>query len=147
MGIAAGIVTLEDRETLDHQRRAEEKNGRGSTPLVRRPDEPGGSPPGGPAFKHTEAFSKPGLLAARSGRDTRAVRQAASKRSDTMSALAVAEAVTEARMRKLKIMEHISLDGVIQHSADDGELRRLPLGKASELAGISSEARKEGYDA
>jgi dihydrofolate reductase len=24
-------------------------------------------------------------------------------------------------MRKLKIMEHISLDGVIQHSADDGD--------------------------
>lgn len=23
-------------------------------------------------------------------------------------------------MRKLKIIEHISLDGVIQHSADDG---------------------------
>jgi len=25
-------------------------------------------------------------------------------------------------MRKLKIIEHISLDGVIQHSADDGDL-------------------------
>ena len=24
-------------------------------------------------------------------------------------------------MRKLKIVEHISLDGVIQHSADDGD--------------------------
>ena len=24
-------------------------------------------------------------------------------------------------MRKIKIMEHISLDGVIQHSADDGD--------------------------
>jgi hypothetical protein len=24
-------------------------------------------------------------------------------------------------MRKLKIIEHISLDGVIQHSADDGD--------------------------
>jgi len=24
-------------------------------------------------------------------------------------------------MRKLRIMEHISLDGVIQHSADDGD--------------------------
>ena len=28
---------------------------------------------------------------------------------------------TETRMRKLKIMEHISLDGVIQHSAGDGD--------------------------
>lgn len=28
---------------------------------------------------------------------------------------------TETRIRKLKIMEHISLDGVIQHSADDGD--------------------------
>ena len=27
---------------------------------------------------------------------------------------------TETQMRKLKIIEHISLDGVIQHSADDG---------------------------
>ena len=26
-----------------------------------------------------------------------------------------------AQMRKLKIIEHISLDGVIQHSADDGD--------------------------
>jgi dihydrofolate reductase len=29
--------------------------------------------------------------------------------------------VTEAQMRKLRIVEHISLDGVIQHSADDGD--------------------------
>src|SRR3981081_3195366 len=28
---------------------------------------------------------------------------------------------TETQMRKLKIIEHISLDGVIQHSADDGD--------------------------
>jgi hypothetical protein len=28
---------------------------------------------------------------------------------------------TKTQMRKLKIMEHISLDGVIQHSADDGD--------------------------
>jgi hypothetical protein len=26
-------------------------------------------------------------------------------------------------MRKLKIIEHISLDGVIQHSTDDGDFR------------------------
>jgi hypothetical protein len=27
----------------------------------------------------------------------------------------------DTQMRKLKIIEHISLDGVIQHSADDGD--------------------------
>jgi len=40
-------------------------------------------------------------------------------------------------MRKLKIVEHISLDGVIQHSADDGDfpysdwtaLYRTPAGR------------------
>ena len=29
--------------------------------------------------------------------------------------------ITETRMRKLKIIEHISLDGVIQVSGDDGD--------------------------
>jgi dihydrofolate reductase len=45
-------------------------------------------------------------------------------------------------MRKLKIMEHISLDGVIQHSADDNNFRyenwtapyRTPAGAATVLA-------------
>jgi hypothetical protein len=40
-------------------------------------------------------------------------------------------------MRKLKIMEHISLDGVIQHSADDGDFPysdwTAPYGRWSEL--------------
>jgi hypothetical protein len=35
-------------------------------------------------------------------------------------------------MRKLKIIEHISLDGVIQHSADDGV--RAFAGRASDRA-------------
>jgi dihydrofolate reductase len=45
-------------------------------------------------------------------------------------------------MRKLKIMEHISLDGVIQHSADDGDFPygdwtapyRTPAGRDAVLA-------------
>jgi dihydrofolate reductase len=45
-------------------------------------------------------------------------------------------------MRKLRIIEHISLDGVIQHSADDGEFRysdwtapyRTPAGRDAILA-------------
>src|SRR5712672_3328714 len=45
-------------------------------------------------------------------------------------------------MRKLKIIEHISLDGVIQHSADDGDFRysdwtapyRTPAGRDAMLA-------------
>ncbi len=45
-------------------------------------------------------------------------------------------------MRKLKIMEHISLDGVIQHSADDGDFfysdwtapYRTPAGRDAILA-------------
>jgi hypothetical protein len=44
-------------------------------------------------------------------------------------------------MRKLKIIEHISLDGVIQHSTDDGDFRysgwtapyRTPAGLELEL--------------
>ena len=35
---------------------------------------------------------------------------------------------TETHMRQLKILEHISLDGVIQHSADDGD---FPYGESS----------------
>ena len=45
-------------------------------------------------------------------------------------------------MRKLKIIEHISLDGVIQHSADDGDFPysdwtapyRTPAGRDAILA-------------
>ena len=45
-------------------------------------------------------------------------------------------------MRKLKIMEHISLDGVIQHSADDDNFPyidwtgpyRTPAGREATLA-------------
>ena len=45
-------------------------------------------------------------------------------------------------MRKLKIIEHISLDGVIQHSADDGDFPysdwtvpyRTPAGRDAMLA-------------
>jgi hypothetical protein len=45
-------------------------------------------------------------------------------------------------MRKLRIMEHISLDGVIQHSADDGDFPysdwtapyRTPAGRDAILA-------------
>src|ERR1700693_4716534 len=45
-------------------------------------------------------------------------------------------------MRKLKIMEHISLDGVIQHSADDGDFPysdwtapyRTPAGRDAVMA-------------
>ena len=52
-------------------------------------------------------------------------------------------------MRKLKIMEHISLDGVIQHSADDGEFPysdwtvpyRTPAGRDAVLA-----AHGESFD-
>jgi hypothetical protein len=44
-------------------------------------------------------------------------------------------------MRKLKLIEHISLDGVIQHSADDGDFPysdwtapyRTPAGREYEL--------------
>src|ERR1051325_8081085 len=50
--------------------------------------------------------------------------------------------MTEAQMRKLKIIEHISLDGVIQHSADDGDFPysdwtapyRTPAGRDAILA-------------
>jgi len=46
-------------------------------------------------------------------------------------------------MRKLKITEHISLDGVIQHSADDGDFAcsdwtapyRTPAGRDAVAAG------------
>ena len=52
-------------------------------------------------------------------------------------------------MRKLKIMEHISLDGVIQHSADDGDFTygdwtapyRSPAGRHAVLA-----AHGENFD-
>lgn len=52
-------------------------------------------------------------------------------------------------MRKLKIIEHISLDGVIQHSADDGDFPysdwiapyRTPAGLAAVLA-----AQGESFD-
>ena len=52
-------------------------------------------------------------------------------------------------MRKLKIMEHISLDGVIQHSADDGDFPygdwtapyRTPAGRDAILA-----AHGESFD-
>jgi len=52
-------------------------------------------------------------------------------------------------MRKLKIMEHISLDGVIQHSADDGDFPhgdwtapyRTPAGRDAVLA-----AHGESFD-
>ena len=52
-------------------------------------------------------------------------------------------------MRKLKIIEHISLDGVIQHSADDGDFPygdwtapyRTPAGRDAMLA-----AYGEGFD-
>jgi hypothetical protein len=45
-------------------------------------------------------------------------------------------------MRKIRIMEHISLDGVIQHSADDGDFPysdwtapyRTPAGREAILA-------------
>jgi hypothetical protein len=44
-------------------------------------------------------------------------------------------------MRKLKIIEHISLDGVIQHSADDGAFpggsSRMGSGKSNRLHGKS----------
>ena len=49
-------------------------------------------------------------------------------------------------MRKLKIMEHISLDGVIQHSADDDDFPysdwsapyRTPAGRDLVLSGSST---------
>ncbi len=49
---------------------------------------------------------------------------------------------TETQMRKLRIMEHISLDGVIQHSADGGDFPysdwsapyRTPAGRDAVLA-------------
>ena len=52
-------------------------------------------------------------------------------------------------MRKLRIIEHISLDGVIQHSADDGDFPyvdwtapyRTPAGRDAMLA-----AHGEGFD-
>ena len=52
-------------------------------------------------------------------------------------------------MRKLKIIEHISLDGVIQHSADDGDFPysdwtapyRTPVGRDMVLA-----AHGDGFD-
>ena len=48
-------------------------------------------------------------------------------------------------MRKLKIIEHISLDGVIQHSADDGDFPysdwtapyRTPAGRDMVMAVLS----------
>ena len=50
-------------------------------------------------------------------------------------------------MRKLKIIEHISLDGVIQHSADDGHFPysdwtapyRTPAGRDEMLAAYGTE--------
>ena len=52
-------------------------------------------------------------------------------------------------MRKLKIIEHISLDGVIQHSADDGDFPysdwtapyRTPAGRDAIIA-----AQGESFD-
>src|SRR4051812_1020192 len=49
---------------------------------------------------------------------------------------------TETQMRRLKIIEHISLDGVIQHSADDSDFPygdwtapyRTPAGRDAMLA-------------
>jgi hypothetical protein len=49
-------------------------------------------------------------------------------------------------MRKLKIIEHISLDGVIQHSADDGDFPysdwtapyRTPAGRDAVMARMVS---------
>jgi dihydrofolate reductase len=56
---------------------------------------------------------------------------------------------TETEMRKLKIIEHISLDGVIQHSADDGDFPytdwtvpyRTPAGRDAVMA-----AHGESFD-
>jgi dihydrofolate reductase len=56
---------------------------------------------------------------------------------------------TEIHVRKLKIIEHISLDGVIQHSADDGDFPysdwtvpyRTPAGRDAVLA-----AHGESFD-
>jgi hypothetical protein len=53
-----------------------------------------------------------------------------------------AEDHTETQMRKLKIIEHMSLDGVIQHSADDGDFPysdwtapyRTPAGRDAVMA-------------
>ena len=39
-------------------------------------------------------------------------------------------------MRKLKIIEHISLDGVIQHSADDGDFPYSDWTAPSDPAGL-----------
>jgi dihydrofolate reductase len=57
--------------------------------------------------------------------------------------------ITETPMRKLKIIEHISLDGVIQHSADDGDFPysdwtvpyRTPAGRDAIIA-----AHGESFD-
>ena len=59
------------------------------------------------------------------------------------------EVLTETQMRKLKLIEHISLDGVIQHSADDGVFPysdwtapyRSPAGRDAVLA-----AQGESFD-
>jgi hypothetical protein len=56
---------------------------------------------------------------------------------------------TETQMRRLKIMEHISLDGVIQHSADDDGFPyrdwtapyRSPAGWARGSASLRTERR------
>jgi dihydrofolate reductase len=56
---------------------------------------------------------------------------------------------TETQVRKLKIIEHISLDGVIQHSADDGDFPysdwtvpyRTPAGRDAVMA-----AHGESFD-
>ena len=53
-----------------------------------------------------------------------------------------ADGAEQERMRKLKIIEHISLDGVIQHSADDGDFPygdwtapyRTPAGRDAVMA-------------
>ena len=52
-------------------------------------------------------------------------------------------------MRKLKIIEHISLDGVIQHSADDGDFPysdwtapyRAPAGRDAVMAAAEQSDR------
>jgi hypothetical protein len=54
----------------------------------------------------------------------------------------------ETRMRALKIIEHISLDGVIQHSADDDDFPcsdwtapyRTPAGRDAMLAAYGGSA-------
>src|SRR5438128_12391826 len=56
---------------------------------------------------------------------------------------------TETQMRKLTVIEHISLDGVIQHSADDGDFPysdwtapyRSPAGRDAIIA-----AQGESFD-